>query len=126
MNAGKKLFKAVGSLPALAEETLVPAGKNNLSYYLTSESSIVATPCGYVRLFYDEPQIVVEEYNDAFVLQERKILNSELDIYGGFFSGNDAYYFVFGQSNLEEDTSKEIIRVVKYDKDWNRGIRDNC
>lgn len=103
MNAGKKLFytlhilwltalfTAVGSLPALAEEPLVPAGKNNLSYYLTSESSIVATPCGYVRLFYDEPQIVVEEYNDAFVLQERKILNSELDIYGGFFSGNDAY-----------------------------------
>ena len=27
---------------------------------------------------------------------------------------------MFGQDNLEEDTSKEIIRVVKYDKDWNR------
>ena len=37
-----------------------------------------------------------------------------------FYSGTDYHFLVFGQNNLEEDDQKEVIRVVKYTKDWER------
>lgn len=44
----------------------------------------------------------------------------ELSLFGGFYAGSDGYYFVFGQNNEEEDNNKEVIRIVKYDKNWIR------
>lgn len=52
-------------------------------------------------------------------LTEQKI-PMELSLFGGFYAGNDGYYFVFGQNNEEEDDSKEVIRIVKYGKNWIR------
>ena len=34
--------------------------------------------------------------------------------------GKDARYIVFGQNNHESDNTKEVVRVVKYDDDWNK------
>lgn len=47
-------------------------------------------------------------------------LKRELEYYGGCYAGKDAYFLVFGQSNTEEDDPKEVLRVVKYDKNWKR------
>lgn len=44
----------------------------------------------------------------------------ELPLFGGFFAGEKYNYLVFGQENMEEDDSKEVIRIVKYDKSFNR------
>ncbi len=44
----------------------------------------------------------------------------ELSIWGGFFAGKDYNFFVFGQENPSESNSTEVIRVVKYSKDWQR------
>ena len=44
----------------------------------------------------------------------------ELEKFGGFYSGEKYNYIVFGQNNAEESDSKEVIRIVKYDKDFNR------
>lgn len=44
----------------------------------------------------------------------------ELSQFGGFYSGENYNYMVFGQDNLEEDDDLEVVRVVKYDKDFNR------
>lgn len=41
-------------------------------------------------------------------------------MWGGFYSGTDYNFLVFGQKNAEEDDSREVIRVVKYSKDWER------
>lgn len=44
----------------------------------------------------------------------------ELPKFGGYFKGKDARYIVFGQNNHESDNTKEVVRVVKYDDDWNK------
>ena len=65
-------------------------------------------------------QIVVETYNSDFQLLESRRLEKELPLWGGFFAGEDYNFLVFGQENPSERDSVEVIRVVKYDKDWNR------
>lgn len=44
----------------------------------------------------------------------------ELNIWGGFYVGSNAYYLVEGKNNTAENTAAEVIRVIKYDKNWNR------
>ena len=44
----------------------------------------------------------------------------ELDLFGGFFAGEQYNYMVFGSNNVEENDRREVLRVVKYDKDFNR------
>ena len=65
-------------------------------------------------------QIIVETYNSAFQLLESRTLEMELPIWGGFFAGEDYNFVIFGQENPSESDRVEVIRVVKYDKDWNR------
>ena len=48
------------------------------------------------------------------------LIPMELDYFCGFFSGEKYNYIAFGASNSEENPDKEIIRVVKYDKSFNR------
>lgn len=44
----------------------------------------------------------------------------ELAYCAAFYEGEDACYLAFGQNNMEEDDGKEVYRIVKYDRDWNR------
>lgn len=64
--------------------------------------------------------IVVEKYDKDYNILETKNINLELPILGGFYSGEKYNYFVFGQENKEEISSKEVIKVVKYDKKFQR------
>lgn len=43
----------------------------------------------------------------------------ENPIFGGIFTGDTYNYVFLGQSNPKEDDAREIIRIVRYDKDWN-------
>lgn len=106
--------------PVYAAGQDLPYASNNLKNYLIKNSSIASSANGYVRVFYMEDSIYAENYNDKFELTGRVKIRKELDIYGGFFSGSDAYYLVFGQNNTAEDNSAEVVRVVKYDKNWKR------
>lgn len=65
-------------------------------------------------------KVVVEQYNQSYEIIENKQLDYELPIFGGYFYGKDYQFLVFGQENSEESDQKEIMRVIKYDKDWNR------
>lgn len=38
----------------------------------------------------------------------------------GFYAGSDGYYLVEGQTNNKENDSAEVIRVIRYDTNWNR------
>lgn len=44
----------------------------------------------------------------------------ELPIWGGFYSGSEYNFCIFGQTNEAEDDSREVIRIVKYSKAWER------
>lgn len=65
-------------------------------------------------------QVVIEEYNSDYQLVSQRKIPYELSIFGGYFFGNEYRFLVFGQENDAEEDDREIMRVVKYDKEWNR------
>ena len=75
---------------------------------------------GLTRVEYTGNQIAVEDYSSDFAFQSSRTIPMELSIWGGFFAGADYNFFVFGQQNTSESDSAEVIRVVKYSKNWER------
>ena len=65
--------------------------------------------------------IVVENYSaDGNKLISQRTISKELNLFGGFYSGKDYNYLVFGQNNTSESGSKEVVRVIKYTKSWSK------
>lgn len=67
-----------------------------------------------------EKGIVVESYFNNGMLKNTITIDAELDIFGGFYSGEKYNFLVFGQQNKSESDECEIMRIVKYSKDWVR------
>lgn len=89
-------------------------------YGETTGSYLAVDGSDFVRVEHNDNNVIVESYDRSFTLKKSSALNCELELFGGFYSGKDAYYLVFGQPNPNEDNSREVIRVVKYDKSWKR------
>lgn len=81
---------------------------------------MVPMDSGYLTVAYDGREVLAEQVDDSFNSISRQHIEMELPMFGGFYAGADAYYLVFGQTNLQEDDSREVVRVVKYDKAWDR------
>ena len=65
--------------------------------------------------------VLVEKYSsDGKTLLSTKTVKNELSKFGGYFCGEDNNYIVFGENNTLENDSKEVVRVVKYSKDWRK------
>ncbi len=118
---------AVGLLPAaaLAAETqpAVSSNKNRQDYTTYGKpvtSHLYANGEGLTRVEYIDGQVVVEDYDSAFHLQSSRTIAPELPIWGGFYAGETFNFLFFGQKNPGESPNVEVIRVVKYDKSWNR------
>lgn len=81
----------------------------------------------YTCVQYTDGKVIIENYSGGKLTGSDEI-TAELPMFGGFFSGSDANYLVYGQTNYEESASTEVIRVVKYSKNWERisqtSIRD--
>ncbi|MDE7011388.1 MAG: S-layer homology domain-containing protein [Oscillospiraceae bacterium] len=65
-------------------------------------------------------QVQLETYNSAGTRTGSKAIPMELEKCGGFYESGDNYFLAFGQDNAEENNSKTVFRVVKYDKNWNK------
>lgn len=72
------------------------------------------------RVEYVDGNIIVEDYDRNFSLLNSRTIPMELQIFGGFYAGSDANYLIFGQGNAQQSNQTEVIRVVKYSKDWVR------
>lgn len=93
---------------------------------------------GYTRVeaiggYYDDNHyLIVENYDDNFDLKDSKKIDNELPLFGGFFSGSKYNFIVYGKENPVEDytneddfdssynDSQEVLRIVKYTKNWER------
>lgn len=64
--------------------------------------------------------LLVEYYDKDYNLEKTKIVDEELPYFGGFYATEENYYVVTGQENTEEDEDKEVYRITKYDKQWNK------
>ncbi len=75
---------------------------------------------GITRVEFLTDKVIVENYDSEFQIQFSGQLKMELPKFGGFFSGKDYNFLVFGQDNPEESNETEVLRIVKYTKDWER------
>lgn len=114
-----------------AEKTALPDPCPNLYVGGIRGSYLCSTGDGYMRLFvpdaYDAASdaqdadcIRIEYYDRDFALTGEKTIDRKLEYWGGFFEGQDSYFTVEGTKNTDEIDTNEVVRVNKYDKDWNK------
>jgi hypothetical protein len=121
--AGVLAFASAGmSFTAVHAEDLMPERDDNVNYtYYDTYSYLAVRDSGYIRVMYKNSQICVDILNQNFSVTAKKKISLELPLYGGFYAGKDGnYYIVEGQKNEKEDNSAEVIRIIKYDHNFNR------
>lgn len=98
-------------------------GANAYSFYsaVPMKSYLYARSDGGVtRVEAVDGRVVIEAYDQNFQLLTSSIVSMELPLFGGFYAGSGYNFLVFGQENTSDSSSKEVLRVVKYSKDWER------
>ncbi|MEQ2457178.1 S-layer homology domain-containing protein [Flavonifractor hominis] len=110
--------RAAGAEPAVSSndaKQTYSSWSGPVDSYLMEEGGVLT------RVEYIGESIVVEDYDaGSFTLQGSRSIPMELPLFGGFFAGEEYNFFVFGQENPNEDDSREVVRVVKYSKQWQR------
>ena len=121
------LALCAGTLPAAAfaaeDRPVESSNRNREDYTVWSQpvtSYLYDNGSGVTRVEYTGGQVVVEDYDSSFSYLSGRSIAPELPIWGGFYAGSDYNFLIFGQNNPSESDSVEVIRVVKYDKNWNR------
>ena len=112
-----------GSATILSGRTTDNASDNHYNTWSSvTNSYLVQNSDGTLtRLENTSSGIVVENYSaDGKKLISQRTISKELNLFGGFYSGKDCNYLVFGQNNTSESNSKEVVRVVKYTKSWSK------
>lgn len=97
-----------------AVSSYFPRWRSTVSSYLVNNSD------GSVSVIEAGTKVKIDTYNEKYELTGQKSIPLELPIFGGFYSGEKYNYIAFGQENREENDSKEVIRIVRYDKSFNR------
>ena len=78
------------------------------------------TDGSFQRVEYSQEKVYIEQYTSAFSLISATVIDGELPLFGGCFLGETYNFIVFGQLNAEESNDVEVIRIVKYSKNWER------
>lgn len=99
----------------IAYHNLISNYASVVNSYLYEDSSELTR----VESLYDK--VVIEKFSaDGKKLVSKQEIRNELPWFGGFYCGSEYNFLVFGQTNEEENDDVEILRVVKYTKDWKR------
>ncbi len=64
--------------------------------------------------------VLIETYNSGLTLLGQSFIGMELPIFGGFWGGSVYNYVIFGRDNEGHDDGLEVLRLVRFDKAWNR------
>ncbi len=117
------------SMPTMAAE-ITGTKTNNVNAHNYTNASRWSNPVKsylmdngdgtFTRVESSGTSVIIETYNNEGVLQNKKSISNELTKFGGFYSGTEYNFLVFGQNNSEEDDNKEVIRVVQYTKNWEK------
>lgn len=125
----KQDFKSETNLPVIAVSENynleIPSfQKNFLTYGKTVQRQLLSRNerGTYILAIVDDTYVTIEKLSvDGKSLGSKTIkLDDELSMFGAIYSGEKFNYIAFGQNNPNEDSNKESIRIVKYDKEFNR------
>lgn len=105
------------------QSDLIPQKYSNTASVVTS----------YITDITDDTVSILTANDNRFVTAEKfsylgtnykplssKTIPNELPLFGGAYFTDQYNFLFFGQSNYSEADSREVIRVVKYDRNWNR------
>lgn len=109
-------------------ENKMTASVSTRRWSTNSNSYIYKEDDKYITVDFGE-ELVVNTYDNDFKLLSSKILEKELDKFGGFYHAVDYNYVLFGSDNPDESDSAEVLRLVRYKKDFSRvdsGSVSNC
>ncbi|MEO3946551.1 hypothetical protein [Gorillibacterium sp. CAU 1737] len=84
------------------------------------KSNLIQNQDGTISVIEASDKLTIETYDAGYKLVGQKSLPFELPLFGAFYSGEKYNYVAFGQKNKEENDEKEVIRIVRYDKSFNR------
>ena len=73
-----------------------------------------------MRLVSSGENIIAEYYDNSFNLTKKQTIAMELPVWGGFYDAGDVYYVVEGQNNTDGVDGTEVVRIIKYSKEWKR------
>ena len=120
LSKSSKTYKSTGAV-GTASATMHLSTNSGYTYGNVQTAYLNARSDGtFERVEYIRGSVVREVYDSSYRLKSRKKIKCELPLFGGYYSGEKYNYLVFGQSNPKESKKKEVIRVVKYDKNWKR------
>lgn len=90
-------------------------------YAGTLRAYIEKTDNGYMTIrILGKNKVQISYFSKDYRYISGMTIDGELSIWGGFYAGTENYYLVWGQENQKESDSREVVRVVKYDKQWRR------
>ncbi|MBR6791710.1 MAG: leucine-rich repeat protein, partial [Ruminococcus sp.] len=72
------------------------------------------------RITVNSSTFTVDTYNADYSYASGVDIDFELPVWGGYYCGSQYNFCLFGQQNPDENDSVEVMRVVKYSKDWER------
>ena len=72
------------------------------------------------RVEYTGSAVTVEVFDSSRNIVSANTVQMELPLFGGFYAGSEYNFLVFGQENTGESNDVEVIRTVKYSKNWTR------
>ena len=72
---------------------------------------------GFTSIGSDGTWLYFQELNSKFKEMSMSAFTLPLPIFGGAYKADDGYYAVYGESNTDESDTKEVVRVVHYDKE---------
>ena len=120
LSKSKTAYKSTGAVGSVSA-TMHRSINSGYTYGDVQTAYLNARADGtFERIEYIRGVVVREVYDSSYRLKSQKKIKCELSLFGGYYSGEKYNYLVFGQSNPKESKSKEVIRVVKYDKNWKR------
>ncbi len=129
------IFSAIGVIPPGAKvyagvktgtcEFFEGENVNDQDYGATAapvQSYLVKSGTGYmiVQAGISSGNYGIEYYDQQFNRTGYTEIGMELPLFGAFYESGDNYYIVSGQENPQETDDVEVIRLTKYDKNWNR------
>ncbi len=86
----------------------------------TVTSHSIENKDGTISVIEAKENLEIETYDSQYNHIKSNTIAYELPKFGGFYNGETYNYVAFGQNNTEEDNGKEVIRIVRYDKDFKR------
>ncbi len=101
-----------------AAESVISHSETFNRWGAPSSSYLTHNPDGTFTAVEVDEHINIETYDREFNHLSSFAIKKELPLVGTLLFGKDYNYIAFGQENLLEDNSREIIKIVIYDKSF--------